>query len=174
MTMSVTDAVQPLPGKFTAWTELLAAVENNDGVYQVSMETLRQLEGAQRVGPGVQLAIQTRLTKYGFGHLPETLPPRGTDRVILYRRGTPASDVIEAIRTGMSSAGDSTYTALKNLNATPAPSEVVELDEVRKVGARAASITLELLELAAATGQGAEAKEALSKLLPDLEAQTVQ
>lgn len=155
----------PLPGKFSAWTELLGAVESNNGVYQVSMETLRQLEGAQRLGPNVLGAIKGRLSTLGFGHLPTELPSRGGDRVILYRVGTPASDTIDAIQNGLSSAGDSTYTALQQLNAAPTAAEVVEVDELREKAAGAASAVLALL-----SGSEAEtARRAVENLLPEVE-----
>jgi hypothetical protein len=127
--------VSPLAGRYNAWTDLLSEVEKNHGVLQVPMEALRQLEGAQRLGPNVLTSIQQRLASLGFRSLPEELPNRQSEFVVIYRVGTPASDTIQAIQQGLhkNSAVKGVYQALYQLNASPDPEEVVTRDELEEV-----------------------------------------
>jgi hypothetical protein len=131
----------------TTWHELVKAVEAHDGVVLVPMETLRRLEGAQRLGVHVLKAISARLATLGLGHMPESLPNRQDQEAILYRYGTPASDVIVAIREGLRSVQDvrNTFRALHKLNALPDVEQVVHRDELDERLQGAAQAVLELL-----------------------------
>lgn len=128
------------------WPELLSAVEGNQGIYQVPMETLRQLEGRQRVGKHILSAIDEKLATLGLGHLPEELPNRHQQTVLLYRFGTPASEVIRAIREGLTESPDeATYTYLHRLNSIPDPEDVVRKDELREKVQESIRPVIELL-----------------------------
>jgi hypothetical protein len=131
----------------TTWHELVKAVESHDGVALVPMETLRRLEGAQRLGVHVLKAISGRLATLGLGHMPESLPNRQDQEAILYRYGTAASDVIIAIREGLRSVQDvrNTYRALHKLNAAPEVDQIVHRDELDERLQGAAQAVLELL-----------------------------
>jgi hypothetical protein len=129
------------------WHELVKAVEEHDGVALVPMETLRRLEGAQRLGVHVLKAISSRLATLGLGHMPDTLPNRQDQEAILYRYGTPASDVIVAVREGLRSVQDvrNTYRALHKLNAAPELDEIVHRDELDEKLQTAAQAVIDLL-----------------------------
>lgn len=124
--MTTIPAPNPTPLKEAAaqastWTELVKTIDASDGLALVPMETLRRLEGAQRLGVHVLNAIGDRLRKMGIGFLPETLPNRQDRDAILFRYGTPASDLVTAIHTGLSTQSEvvSTYKMLHKLNTVP-------------------------------------------------------
>lgn len=111
----------------TTWAELLKSVEDGYGLKRVTMATLRELEGAQRVGKHVLTAIDTKLSQLGLGYLPEELPNRQEAPIMLYRVGTPAASVIRAIRmTMLTGVVDmSLYHVLLQLNRMPDPTQVL-------------------------------------------------
>jgi hypothetical protein len=111
----------------TTWAELLRSVEDGHGLKRVTMATLRELEGAQRVGKHVLTAIDTKLSQLGLGYLPDELPNRQEAPVMLYRVGTPAADTIRAIRlTMLTGVVDmSLYHVLLQLNKMPDPTQVL-------------------------------------------------
>ena len=89
------------------WQDLRSAVEKNHGVFRVRMETLRQLEGRQRVGKHILSSIEDKLNTLGIGHLPKELPNRQQQTVLLYRVGTPASVLVDAVREGLTESPSS-------------------------------------------------------------------
>lgn len=114
------------PTKLHNWNELLTAVESNQGVHKVTMETLRELEGRQRVGKHIISDIEEKLSTLGIGHLPQVLPNRQQQIVLLYRHGTPVSEVIRAVQVGLTEpVTDSAYRILHRLNSLPDPATVV-------------------------------------------------
>jgi hypothetical protein len=114
--------------EFRTWTQLVTAIDESTGVVKIPMEVLRQLEGAQRLGVHVLTSIIGRLATLGIGHMPESLPNRQDKEVILYRYGTPASEVVQAIRNGLTGAvSEGTYKALYQLNAAQAPNHFPEI-----------------------------------------------
>lgn len=129
------------------WTELVKAVDAHDGISLVPLETLRRLEGAQRLGVHVLKSIEGRLGTLGLGHLPDDLPNRQDQVAILYRYGTPASEIISAVRNGLSSIQDvkNTYKGLYKLNSMPEASKVVHRDEFEAEVSTAANALLGLL-----------------------------
>lgn len=131
----------------STWADLVKALDEHEGVALVPMETLRRLEGAQRLGVHVLNSIANRLGTLGIGHMPDELPNRQDQSAILYRFGTPASEVISAIRVGLKSAQDvrNTYHALYKLNATPEVAEVVHREVLDDKLTTAAQAVLELL-----------------------------
>lgn len=129
------------------WVELVSAVQANAGVALVPMETLRRLEGAQRLGVHVLKSIGARLGTLGLGHMPNDLPNRQDQDAILYQYGSPASEVISAVRTGLKGANAirSTYQALHRLNAAPEESKVVHREVLDDKLATATRAIAELL-----------------------------
>ncbi|WP_425826114.1 hypothetical protein [Streptomyces fractus] len=129
------------------WPDLVRAVDAEAGVYQTNMETLRRLEGAQRLGPAVVESIADRLKSFGIGFLPPKLPVRGDERVLLYRNGTMAAEVIRAILDGLGgSVAETAATALRTVNRSP--TDVVASDTVASKAMEAAEKLQELLEAA--------------------------
>lgn len=129
------------------WHGLLTAVEKNSGVYRVTMATLRQLEGRQRVGKHILKEIEEKLRTLGLGHLPKELPNRQQQPVLLYRFGTPASEVIQAVENALTGgpATDSAFRALHRLNSLPDPETVVSRQEIGEAAKDATRAVLDLL-----------------------------
>jgi hypothetical protein len=119
------------PQEITDWHELLTAVETNEGVHRVTMETLRQLEGRQRVGKHILAAIEDKLKTLGLGHLPQELPNRQQQTVLLYRVGTPASALVQAVQNGLTeSPSTEAFDFLRRLNTLPDPDDVVSKEDL--------------------------------------------
>lgn len=119
------------PQEVTDWHELLTAVESCQGVHRVTMETLRRLEGRQRVGKHILLSIEEKLKTLGLGHLPRELPNRQQQAVLLYRIGTPASALVQAVQNGLTDSPSSeAYDFLRRLNTLPNPDDVVSKEEI--------------------------------------------
>jgi hypothetical protein len=115
----------------TDWHELLTAVESNEGVHRVTMETLRRLEGRQRVGKHILSSIEDKLKTLGLGHLPKELPNRQQQTVLLYRVGTPASELVQAVQNGLTESPSSeAFDFLRRLNSLPDPDDVVSKEEI--------------------------------------------
>ncbi len=129
------------------WTDLVKMVDSNEGISMISMETLRKLEGAQRLGVHVLKSIEGRLGTLGLGHLPNDLPNRQDQATILYRYGTPASEVVSAVRKGLKSPQEvkNTYKALYNLNMAPDTTQVVLREDLDNKLTTAAQVMLDLL-----------------------------
>lgn len=92
--------VIPDPDTFQAgsWDDLRKAVEGAGGVLRIHMGHLRNLADAGRLGINVRSDISRRLAGLGIGHLPIELPAYQEKEVVLYQLGTPAADVVEAVR----------------------------------------------------------------------------
>lgn len=131
----------------TTWAELLKAVEENNGLNRVTMATLRELEGAERLGKHVLTSIATKLSQLGLGHLPEELPNRQDQPVMIYQVGTPAADAIRAIRmTLLTGIVDmSLYHVLIQLNKLPDPTQVLMRDQVKATANEAVDVVIKLL-----------------------------
>lgn len=143
--MTIT-ATTPENVRLSDWHELLAAVESNQGVHRVTMETLRQLEGRQRVGKHILKEIEDKLRTLGLGHLPEELPNRQQQTVLLYRFGTPASEAIRAVRKGRTeSPSDSAFRVLHRLNTLPDPETVISREVITEATKDATRAVLGLL-----------------------------
>jgi len=80
------------------WEELRAAVVEHYGIYRLSMGALREIGGYGRLGINVRQILSSKLAGIGLGHLPAELPSYQDKQVLLYQYGTPAADVIAAIR----------------------------------------------------------------------------
>ena len=128
------------------WNGLLATVETNEGVHRVSMETLRRLEGRQRVGKHILSSIEDKLATLGLGHLPKELPNRQQQTVLLYRVGTPASALVQAVQNGLNESPNSEAdTFLRRLNTLPDPDDVVTKSEIAEEVQDATQAVLNLL-----------------------------
>jgi hypothetical protein len=128
------------------WNGLLTAVESNEGVHRVTVETLRRLEGRQRVGKHILSTIEEKLRTLGLGHLPKELPNRQQQTVLLYRVGTPASVLIQAVQEGLTATPSSeAYDFLRRLNTLPDPDTVVPKEEITEELQSATDTILSLL-----------------------------
>jgi hypothetical protein len=79
------------------WEEIKSLVEENDNVLTISMNELKEAVGKDRLGIHVRSEISKTLAGMGLGHIPSELPSNQHDSVRLYKRGTPAGDLIEVV-----------------------------------------------------------------------------
>jgi hypothetical protein len=103
------------------WEELRAAVIDHHGVFRVSMGVLREIGGYGRLGTNVRHVLSGKLAGIGVGHLPAELPGSQEQAVLLYQYGTPAADVIAAIRGGASDSAEAALVQLNRCGNRPAP-----------------------------------------------------
>lgn len=89
---------EPFEFDGATWDELRKAVEDHGGVVRLYMVDMKELQNAGRLGVNVRTEISRRLAGVGLGHLPAELPPYQENEVVLYQLGTPAADVVEAVR----------------------------------------------------------------------------
>lgn len=82
---------------FENYEALRRQVEAEGGLYTTTMETLRELHGAGRLGKHVRDAIGGELAAHGMGHLPEELPAYQELAVRIFRLNTPIADVVNAV-----------------------------------------------------------------------------
>lgn len=141
-------AIKPYQ-EITDWQDLRAAVEQHHGVFRVTMETLRRLEGRQRVGKHILSSIEDKLATIGLGHLPQELPNRQQQSVLLYRVGTPASLLVDAVRDSLTESPSSeAYNILVRLNTLPDPEDVVSKEEIHDTAQELLPAVLKLLRSA--------------------------
>ncbi|MYV99088.1 hypothetical protein [Streptomyces sp. SID3343] len=99
-----------------SWEGLRNAVEASGGVLRVVMWLLRDLEQAGRLGVHVRASISRRLDGLGLAHLPADVPGEQYAVITLYKRGTPAAAVVDAVfRDGSSKAAE---VALRRMNTS--------------------------------------------------------
>lgn len=113
--------------ELNTWSDVVAAVNANNGVIVVMMETLRDIDGYGRLGTTVRHNIQRKLQNIGIGTIRNELPGEGNAPVILFRQGSPVSEVIDVIHT-TEAAGtksfDSAAETLRKVNVMPEPEAV--------------------------------------------------
>lgn len=110
--LDVTEKAAAAPG---SWEELRAAVVHHYGVYRLSMGVLREIGGYGRLGINVRQILSSKLAGIGLGHLPAELPSYQDKDVLLFQYGTPAADVVAAIRGDVADGAES---ALVHLNSS--------------------------------------------------------
>lgn len=115
---------EPLGG-INDWDDLKRAADANAGVYVTTMETLRDLKGAGRLGNLVREDISRILASRGMGHLPGELPAYQEQDVLIYSLG---GDVGVLVRAVLFPSRESAN-ALRNLNASAAT------DKLKKISA---------------------------------------
>ncbi|MCI4673643.1 hypothetical protein [Candidatus Mycolicibacterium alkanivorans] len=114
-----------------SWEELRVAVTEHYGVYRLPMGHLREIGGYGRLGTNVRQVLSGKLASLGLGHLPAELPAYQDKQVLLYLYGTPAAEVISAVR---SEVVDAAETALVQLNASR------DIERVREASLKAAEL----------------------------------
>lgn len=103
---------------YDTWQELDADVRDHDGVLRVSMWDLRHLSGYARLKVNVVAMISQELRNIGLDHLPVDLPRDQNRYVVVYKTGSEAAAVINAVRNGSSS--EKAERALRQLNTADA------------------------------------------------------
>lgn len=79
------------------WDEIKKQVEENGNLLTVQMNELKEAAGRDRLGVHVRSEISRTLSGMGLAHIPKNLPTNQHDLVRLYKRGTPAGDLIEIV-----------------------------------------------------------------------------
>lgn len=113
--------------KLSTWPEVVDAVNACGGVAVVTMETLRDIDGYGRLGTTVRQNIHKKLNTIGLGTIRNELPDNGAATLLIYRLGTPASHMIELMKSiHEGNPKDALYLAdaLRNFNAMPNAYEV--------------------------------------------------
>ena len=123
--------VTPDPDAPTDWDELRIAVTEHYGIYRLPMGQLREIGGYGRLGTNVRQVLSAKLASLGVGHLPTELPAFQDRQVLLYLYGTPAAEVISAMRGDV---GDAAEGALVQLNASR------DIERVREASLKAAEL----------------------------------
>jgi hypothetical protein len=103
---------------YGTWQELDADVRDHGGVLRVSMWHLRELSGYARLKVNVVATISEELRNVGLDHLPVDLPRDQYQYVVVYKTGSEAAAVINAVRNGSSS--ERAERALRQINAAGA------------------------------------------------------
>ncbi len=81
----------------TTIAELRDQVEQNDDVFTTTMEILRDVYGAGKLGVHVRAGISKALASEGLGHYPTELPIYQHEAVRVFKQGTAVADLIEAV-----------------------------------------------------------------------------
>jgi hypothetical protein len=79
------------------WDQIKASVEAGENLLSISMDELKAAAGKDRLGVHVRSEISRTLAGMGLGHIPNELPSNQHDSIRLYKRGTPAGDLIETV-----------------------------------------------------------------------------
>lgn len=80
------------------YEELAKSVDDDGGIFATPMATLRIINGAARLGPGVCATISKELSKHGLGHIPRELPESSSEDVRVFRLGTQIADIVAAVQ----------------------------------------------------------------------------
>ncbi len=82
---------------FQDFDALRALVEENGNVLTTRMRDLRDAHGAGKLGIHVRDAISKELAGRGLGHYPNPLPEYQEFPARIYKLGSPAADLIDAV-----------------------------------------------------------------------------
>ncbi len=124
-------SIERTPGTPSNWEELRSTVVEHHGIYRLDMGILREIGGYGRLGINVRQFLSSKLASVGLGHLPAELPSYQDKQVLLYQYGTPAAEVIAAIRGEVVDAAE---TALVQLNSSG------DMERVREATLKAAEL----------------------------------
>lgn len=131
----------------TLWPTLLEQVSAHDGVYKVTIEYLRQIAGAQRMGPKVAEKIESALEVQGLRAIPPDLNRKQYEEVLLIQAGTPAYECVQAIANN--DLSETLVLWLTRLNRTPKdPEQAIDRREIRQLAEQIVDPVAQLLGLA--------------------------
>lgn len=111
------------------WDEIKNDVEVNGNVFTVTMERLRDANGAGKLGVHVRAEISRTLAGMGLGHVPQELPGYQHEHVRLYKRGTKVGELIEAVLT----PGEQNDKKLVELFGDEGPDYAVIIQKIREL-----------------------------------------
>ncbi|MFD0072969.1 hypothetical protein ACFVIY_11070 [Streptomyces sp. NPDC127166] len=108
----------------SSYEDLRESTRSEGGLRVVTMGTLRDIEGAGRLGNRVLATISDKLKAQGMGHFPAELPGNQDHEVRVYLRDSPVADLVDAVFRP-SSKGDE---ALRRVS-----SSTVAEDQLRRI-----------------------------------------
>jgi hypothetical protein len=79
--------------------EIREEVMRNGDLLSLPMQVLRDAKGYRKLGVKVIEDLSRTLAGYGIGHFPKTLPSDQYAVVRLFRLGSPAAELIDAVLT---------------------------------------------------------------------------
>jgi len=82
---------------FRTYQELADSAHSNGGLAVVDMGTLRDLDGAGKLGKYVRDRISKALAAQGLGHFPEDLPIYQHEVIRVYERSSVIGRVVAAV-----------------------------------------------------------------------------
>lgn len=109
--------------------EVKSLVENNEGIVTVTMQTLRDTVGKDKLGVNVRKDISSKLAGVGLGHIPRTLPKYQTETVRLYKKGTAIGDLIDIVM----SPGEDNDTKIKELFSEESRDYASIVEQIREL-----------------------------------------
>lgn len=126
--------------EFHTWTDILPALARHDGVITCTVGALRDIDGYGRNGSNVRASIARRLSSLGVATLTEDLPHKATELLVLYKQGTPVSELVETLTRALAGGGSPNETAesLRRLNKVPDPESVMAAVDLAKNALEAA------------------------------------
>lgn len=83
--------------RFENTDELKRLIDENDGLFVVSAEELRDMVRAGRLGVHVRKEISDTLQGEGIGHFPTELPALQHEQVRVYGLGSSMADIVSAV-----------------------------------------------------------------------------
>jgi len=102
---------------YGSYSELREAIELSSDILACTMEDLRVLQKAGRLGTHVVKGIHDKLRQHGIGHVPLDLPTYQHKRVLLFKLGTPTAEVIEATHNPSEASADRIREAISSDHA---------------------------------------------------------
>jgi|SRR5579875_1601171 len=106
--------------------DLPTLIDANGGVLSIPMARLRDAYGAGRLGKHVRSNISNQLRSLGLAHMPAELPDSQLEQVRLYRAGSPAGRLIEAV-TNLGAKGDAVIREAASAQSTQILEKIREL-----------------------------------------------
>jgi hypothetical protein len=141
--MTQSDLEDEYQQPYETWQDLDTDVRANGGVLHVGMWDLRRISGYRRLKVNVVRYISDELAGIGLSHLPVELPRDQNEYVMVYKVGSEASAVINAVINAVhnGSGSEEATRALRKLNT----SEAIEAG--RENEAKLAELTAKVDEL---------------------------
>lgn len=120
-----TVATMPEAVSVDTWTQLVSLVDECEGVATVTMQTLREVAGAGRLGSTVRAQIKEKINSLGLATIRDELPNTQDATVILYKADSHVGRVVQAVvnARGSTDLEDAAQT-LRSLNDETDPSNI--------------------------------------------------
>lgn len=85
--------------RIKSYDDLVSYVRDNEDLVCIEMGALRDAHGAGKLGTNVVYNIKQRLESFGLDSFPNELPTDQWKMVMIFRKSSTASDIINAVRS---------------------------------------------------------------------------